>query len=136
MVKGETEQIPDTITKTPEAVFEIYTKSELAEFYKHKTQFDLPKGNKSIGVQKLAERCFHDIQCLAQANGQPTDLTWPPSKLMSSTSSVASDISSHAFTAVGKCGDPTSELPTKVSDTVVTDGDLKPAAKVQAASLS
>ena len=55
---------------------------------------------------------------------------------MSNTSSVVSDISSHAFTAVGKCGDPTSELPTKVSDTVVTDGDLKPAAKVQAASLS
>jgi len=63
-------------------------------------------------------------------------LTWPPSELTLDTSTVVSDNSSQAFTAVGKCGNPASESITKVSDTVITDGDLKPAAKIQATSLS
>lgn len=121
--KGNTEPIPDTIIKTLGAIFEIYTKNELAEFYKLKTQVDLPKGQKGVGVQKLAEHYFRDIQCLAQAKGKPMDVTWPPTKLMSD------------FTAVGNRGDPTSVLPTKVSDATVTDDDQKPAAAVQASSL-
>lgn len=77
-LKGPDESIPGHLLSALKAVLTVYTVPELSQFSMEKTRQEWPKGNKSVGVHKLAEALFHEINCLHEAAGHSLPVEWPP----------------------------------------------------------
>lgn len=87
-LKGADESIPGDLLSTLKAIFMIYTVTELSEFSFEKIRVEWPKGGKTIGVHKLAEFFYHELNCLHKAAGNSLPIEWPPGN---STPTLKSD---------------------------------------------
>lgn len=77
-LKGANEPIPGDLLSALKAILMVYTVPELSEFSVEKTRVEWPKGAKTIGVHKLAEFFYHELNCLHEAGGHSLPIEWPP----------------------------------------------------------